>query len=104
MLQVIECIQGNIGITHMVHGIVVVGQQLPDVTQAGGDHFINGMGRVGGHLLLEIGDAQRLLAPEFPLIRFGLPTDHPEQGGFAGTITTDQADPLPLVDLEVDLL
>ena len=53
--------------------------------------------------LLKVGDAQRVPAPHFAIIRLGDARDHPKQRRFAGAVSSHQADPLALLDLEIDM-
>ena len=64
----------------MVHGIVIVGQVLAEFAQARGHHLKDGLRRVGGDLLFQVGDTQGCIVPQLTLIGFGLAADDAEQG------------------------
>src|SRR5919109_103914 len=83
--------------------LMIFGQEIAQLTQPTGNDFKYGLVSVRQHLLLEMGDAQRAFEPYIALVGHHCAGDDPQQSGLAGAVPAHQADPLTVVNLEVDM-
>ena len=65
--------------------------------------FEDGLLGIGRHFLFEVGDAQRVPAPDLAFVGQRRSRDQAQQGRLAGAVSADQANPLAGVDLKFDV-
>jgi len=79
---------------------VITRQQLAQFPQARGDHVEDAAVHARRHFLRQAGDAAAEAA-QFAVVGLGFAGHQPQQGGFAGAITTDDAYALATLDHQV---
>ena len=66
-----------------------------------GDRFVqHGSARHLFDVLPEVPDREPLRHRHIPIVRRLFPDDHPEEGGLAGAVRPDEADPLAWIELK----
>ena len=83
--------------------VVILGQQLAKLAGAAGDDFKHRLVGVGRYFLFQMGDAQRVGAPDLAVVGKRISGDYPKQRRLAGAVAPDQTDPLAGIDLKTDL-
>ncbi len=84
--------------------VMVAVQQLAHAPQAAGHHVEDTTVQTPGYLLAQARDAQVLGTFQGAAVRLDLAGDDLHQGGLAGAVAAHQAQPLPGLDLELDLV
>ena len=69
-----------------------------------GDHVGDGQAPSFGDLLGQAGDVQALLADDLALVGLQLAADQPQERALPLAVPAQQADPLPALDLPIDLI
>src|SRR5581483_3728062 len=87
----------------LVRDAVIFRQYATELAQSRRHDFEHGLIRIGRHFLLEMRDTQRVLAPDFAVIRSRGSGDHAKQRGLAGAVAADEAHALARSDLKVDV-
>src|SRR4029077_1141317 len=82
---------------------VVFRQQRAQFAQSCGHHFVYSLFCVRRHLLLEMRDTQRILAPDISSVRQSFPGYNTQQCRLTGTIATKETNSLTWLDLKINV-
>src|SRR2546422_9761090 len=83
---------------------MVLREPRTQFTQSCGDRFEDVLFGVGRHLLLQVRDAQTLLAPGLTVILLRRAGNNSKQSGFARPVAADEAHSLAGLDLKIDMV
>ena len=78
----------------------IVVKRVQVLLSAGGHDIVDGPGQRSGNILGKQGNAEPGAYDHRSRVRWDIPVQHPEEGGFPRSIATDQTDSLTLLDGE----